>query len=165
MLIFLMAASVTLADPSIESQSCKHLNTKYVSSEVMRINDVIYLNSSYGVRLLGALERYWKCVCSDERYHTNKHIVLTLSKLLQHEEGILSSTAMLFDIGPNLKAARNMVDAAIFTENAREEIRFQASAPIMPETGQTLSFSLECIRHKIITGEIDQNYCRYVANR
>lgn len=164
LILLLIVAHAMHAVKPKEMQKCKHLDTKYVLSHITHVEDVIYLNPTSGARYLGELAQCWKSTCCYERYNAGTDLVRRLSSLLSHEHAILTVSSMLIDIGPNLKDSQSDVEFAIIAEAAREDARFKASGPVMPETGEILSDSLKCVRLKMTTGKLDEKYRRYVEN-
>lgn len=159
MLVLLIMAAQPVQ--SAAPVGCEHLDEKHVTSLVKRTDNEVDINP-YNAPSLGDLVKYWKRTCSNERYNTSKYIVRRLSSLLSHREVDIAIASMLVDVGPNLKASRRDLDAAISTATARENAEFEASRHIGPQSGRTVSYSLRCVKIKMLTGHLDWKYCLYI---
>lgn len=161
-LLIITGHAIPSAAPA-ERPECARLDEKQVASLTRRAVNEIDTNP-YDAPSLGELAKYWNRTCSGQRYEASQHIVRNLSSLLSHHEIAFTIARMLIDIGPNLKASRRDLDAAIAAADLREDAMFKASGPLVPTSGRVLSYSLRCVRIKMLTGRLDRKYCSYIIN-
>lgn len=161
MFILLILASV--AHPAATHEStCGHLNEGYVSSQVSHVRDLIFSNPAGAAKSLGNLTLYWERTCPVERYAASRRLVSKVSSLLAYGGTAGKVSAMLLDVGPNLKVAQTNIDAAILDLTAAEGARSRAASPLVPSTaeeGRRQLHALNCVKRKIVTGEVDRG-CR-----
>jgi hypothetical protein len=161
LLIMVLASHSMPITISPDPCDCRQLDQRYFESLVERVEESIYITPD-GLQSLGNLVKYWKSTCPKQRFAVSRSTVKKLSHLLARQPAILPVSSMLVDIGPNLRASRSDVNAAIKIQTAREDAAFMASSPIRPTTGRIVSYSLRCVREKMSTGRLDWRYCSYI---
>jgi hypothetical protein len=106
------------------------------------------------------LGRYWMAHCASVRAEAAPPVVRQVARLLANRDARFFAATMLVDVGPNLDVARPGIEAALADATAEFE-RVRRTNPALLSPGHHIA-ALQCLAHKLETGELDQDLCSAV---
>lgn len=156
MLLIIISSAFLIADSS--QSSCSHLEWTPLASLAQKVT--LASSQTQQIDALTALGTYWDRVCKVDREQASSRVVRKLSHLLKIRPARPMLTSLLWDVGPNLKAAQSNIRLAIRDQSIVDRANLNRSVPFMPTNYHVTLDSLSCLDKKIRTGQEDPELCR-----
>jgi hypothetical protein len=154
-----MIVAIFASGELAQSPSCRALEPMEIERRVSRMEQLPVREM---VDEIGLLTDYWQGVCIEHRRNAGAPVVASLARLLQRQPARMGVSALLLDVGRNLRIAKRPLRSALADEIRRDRESLRATWPIRATTYRRSSDTLRCVLRKMRTNREDRELCLIV---